>query len=141
TGSEIGFEGIATYSGQPFTVPAQAKNATGGLEFIRILCSRENARFFTEYAKALTTVVGAAEGLDLGTAFNSAKDVTDAAGDKVLSPPRFGDWYKTLGDEVTVQLGSLLSKQIDPDGFIDAVQSAADAVASDDSIPKFKREQ
>jgi N-acetylglucosamine transport system substrate-binding protein len=139
-GGPIGFEGVTTYSGQPFTVPAQANNPEGGLEFIRMLVSKENATFFSEYAHALTTVVGAGEGLDLGTAFNSAKAATDAAGDKLTTPPRFQSWYKALNDEVTVQLGALVSGQIDPDGFINAVQSAADNLANDQSIPKFTRE-
>lgn len=139
-GGPIGFEGIATYSGQPFTVPAQAKNPEGGMELIRMLVSKENARFFSEYAQALTSVAGAADGLDLSTAFNSAKEVTEAAGDKVIAPPMYGTWYKALGEEVTVQMGALVGGQIDPDGFIDAVQQAFDDVRNDDSIPKFTRE-
>jgi N-acetylglucosamine transport system substrate-binding protein len=139
-GGPIGFEGIQTYSGQPFTVPAQAKNPAGGMELIRMLVSKENARYFSEYAQALTTVTGAADGLDLSTAFNSAKEVTEAAGDKVISPPLYGTWYQVLGEEVTVQMGALLGGQIDPDGFIDAVQQAFDDVANDDSVPKFTRE-
>ncbi len=139
-GGPVGFEGIQTYSGQPFTVPAQANNPEGGMELIRMLVSAQNAKYFSEYAQALTTVVGAADDLSLGTAFNSAKEVSDAAGDKVIAPPRYGTWYPSLSEEVTVQMGALLSGQIDPDGFIDAVQSAFDDVANDDSIPKFTRE-
>jgi len=139
-GGPVGFEGIQTYSGQPFTVPAQAKNPEGGMEMIRMIISKQNARYFSEYAQALTTVTGAADGLDLSTAFNSAKEVTEAAGDQVLAPPLYGTWYKALGEEVTVQMGALLGGQIDPDGFIDAIQQAFDDVANDDSIPKFTRE-
>lgn len=139
-GGPIGFEGILTDAGQPFVVPSQAQNIEGGLEYIRMLVSKENARFFSEYAHALTTVDGAADGLDLGTAFNSASEVTAAAGDKLMTSPRYGDWYPTLSDEIDVQMGALLGGQTDPDGFIDAVQSTADDIASDDSIPKFTRE-
>lgn len=139
-GGPVGFEGIQTYSGQPFVVPAQAKNPEGGLEFIRMLVSKENARFFSEYAQALTSVKGAADDLSLGTAFNSAKAVTEAAGDKILSSPMYNAWYETLVDEVEVQMGALLGGQIDPDGFIDAVQATADDIANDESIPKFTRE-
>jgi len=139
-GGPIGYEGTATYSGQPFTVPAQANHPEGGMEMIRMLVSKKNATFFSEYAHALTTVAGAGDDLDLGTAFNSARAVTEAAGDKVISPPLYQTWYQTLDDEVTVQMGALLSGQIDPDGFIDAVQLVADNIAKDDSIPKFTRE-
>lgn len=136
----IGFEGIQTYAGQPFVVPTQAKNPEGGLEFIRMLVSKENARFFSEYAQALTSVVGAAEGLELGTAFNSAKAVVEAAGDQIMASPKYSAWYQTLSEEITVQMGSLLGGQIDPDGFIDTIQAAADEIANDESIPKFTRE-
>ncbi len=136
----VGFEGIQTYAGQPFVVPSQANNPEGGLEFIRMLVSKENARFFSEYAQALTSVQGAADDLELGTAFNSAKAVVDAAGDQIMASPKYSAWYQTLSEEITVQMGSLLGGQIDPDGFVDAIQSAADDIANDDSIPKFTRE-
>jgi N-acetylglucosamine transport system substrate-binding protein len=136
----VGFEGIQTYSGQPFVVPAQAKNPEGGLEFIRMLVSKENARFFAEYAQALTSVAGAADDLELGTAFNSASAVVEAAADQIMTSPMYSAWYQALGEEVTVQMGSLLGGQIDADGFIDAVQAATDDTREDDSITKFTRE-
>ncbi len=136
----IPFEGIQTYSGQPFIVPAQGDNNEGGLELLRALVSKENARFFSEYAQALTTIDGAAEGIEGSTAFMSAQEVTQAAGEHLFTPPKYSSWYQVLGDEVTVQMGALVGGQIDPDGFIDAVQQAADAVREDDSIPKFTRE-
>ena len=130
----------ANHAGQPFVVPTQANNPEGGLEFIRMLVSKENARFFSEYAQALTSVAGAADDLELGTAFNSAKAVVEAAGDQIMASPKYSAWYQTLGEEITVQMGSLLGGQIDPDGFIDAVQAATDEIANDESIPKFTRE-
>ena len=135
----VGYEGIATYSGQPFTVPAQAKNPTGGLEYIRMLCSKESARNFSNYAHALSNVVGAAEGLDLGTAFTSSSEVTAAAGDQLMPTMRFGGWYKAIDDEFTVQMGSLLTNDITVDEFLDAMQTIADDTANDDSVPKFQR--
>ena len=105
-----------------------------------MLVSEQNANFFSNYAHALTTVAGAGDGLDLGTAFNSARAVTEAAGDKIFSGPLYSNWYQTLAEEMSVQMGALLGGQIDPDGFIDAVQAHADMVANDETIPKFTRE-
>lgn len=139
-GDKVPFEGVTTFFGQPFVVPAEAKNAAGGKEFIRLLCSKENANFFSNYTHSLTTIVGAGEGMDLGNAFTSALAALKAAGSNVFSGALYPSWYKTLGDEEAVQMGAMLTKQITPDEYIDRVQQAADDVAADDSIPKYKRE-
>lgn len=139
TDPAVPFEGVSTFVGQPFVVPSQAANVPGGKEYIRILFSQENARFFSEYARSLTTVVGAADGLDLGSAFNSARDALNAAGDQTFNGPLFPDWYDAFNEEVTVQMGALMSKEITPEEFTTRVQDAADELAQDDSIEKFER--
>lgn len=139
-GGAVPFEGVSTFSGQPFVVPAEAKNVAGGKEFIRLLCSKENAGFFCGYAHSLTTIVDSCVGLDLGSAFNSALAAFQAAGDNRFAGPLYPSWYKPLADEETTQMGALLTKQITPDEYIDNVQQMADDIAADDSIPKFTRE-
>lgn len=138
--ASIPFEGVTTFVGQPFVVPARAANIQGGKEYIRLLFSKENARFFSEYARSLTTVTGAADGLDLGSAFNSARDALDAAGGNTFSGPLFTGWYTQFNEEVRVQMGALLTKEINPEEFTTRVQQKADEVAQDDSIQKFERE-
>lgn len=137
--TSVPFGGVTTFVGQPFVVPSRAANVLGGKEYIRILFSKENARFFSEYARSLTTVIGAAEGLDLGTAFNSARDALDDAGENTFSGPLFASWYTQFNDEVRVQMGALLTKDVTPEEFVTRVQQKADELAQDDSIQKFER--
>lgn len=139
-GNAVPFAGVSTFSGQPFVVPTEAQNTNGGKEFIRLLCSVENANFFSEYTHSLTTIVGAGEGMDYGPAFNSAMGALTAAGDNAFPGAFYPSWYKALGDEETIQMGALMTNQISPDEYIANVQSMADQVAQDDSIPKFTRE-
>lgn len=136
----VPFEGVSTFVGQPFIVPSKGKNTAGGKEFIRVLCSVENANYFCDYTHSLTTIIGAGEGMDLGPAFNSARDALNAAGANVFSGMRFESWYAPLSDEHEVQLGSLLTGRISPEEYVDRMQQAADDVAADDFIPKFRRE-
>jgi N-acetylglucosamine transport system substrate-binding protein len=65
-GTAVPFQGVSTFFGQPFAVPTEAKNSAGGKEFIRLLCSKENANFFSGYTHSLTTIIGAGEGMDYG---------------------------------------------------------------------------
>ena len=139
TGDKLPFEGIEGYAGENFIVPSQGKNVQGGKEWARMLFSKEGARFFSENTKALTVVLGATEGLDLGVAFKSVEDVLAASGQNVFSR-RYNTWYAKLATEAENQCGALINGRITPQEYMDKVQAAADAVAKDDSIPKYKRE-
>lgn len=134
------FEGVSTSTGQPFVVPSQAANVPGGKEYIRLLFSKENARFFSEYSRSLTTIVGAADGLDLGSAFNSARDALNASDGQTFTGPLFPAWYDQFNEEVNVQMGALLTMDITPAEFMTRIQEAADELAQDDSVEKFERE-
>lgn len=139
-GTAVPFTGVSTFSGQPFVVPTEANNVSGGKEFIRLLCSVENANFFSEYTHSLTTIVGAGEGMDYGPAFNSALAALSTAGENSFSGALYPSWYKALGDEEAIQMGALMTGQIGPDEYIENVQAMADQIADDESIPKFTRE-
>ena len=62
-------------------MPAKAKNQAGGLEYLRIMLSKEGAAKFTELTAAPTVVNGAAEGLDLTPAAASASELVKSGGD------------------------------------------------------------
>jgi len=135
---KVPFEGIPSDAGEGFIVPTDGKNVQGGKEWARLLFSKEGARFFSENTKSLTVVNGAAEGLDLGTAFKSTQDaITASAGQTYVA--RYGGWYKDLMDEAKQAMADLMQKKISVDDYIDTVQDAADTVKGDDSIPKFTR--
>ena len=136
---KVPFEGIQSSAGEGFIVPSKGKNVAGGKEFLRILYSKQGARFFSENTKSLTVVQGSAEGLKLGSAFESVQTANAAAGSNVFVA-QYGTWYKKLQDEAKDQMGAMLTKQIKPADFIDKVQKMADDVAKDTSIKKFKRQ-
>jgi N-acetylglucosamine transport system substrate-binding protein len=135
---KVPFEGISSDAGEGFIVPTDGKNVQGGKEWARLLFSKEGARFFSENTKSLTVVNGAAEGLDLVTAFKSTQDaITASAGQTYVA--RYGGWYKDLMDEAKQAMADLMQKKISVDDYINTVQDAADTVKGDDSIPKFTR--
>ncbi len=136
---KVPFEGIQSSAGEAFIVPSKGKNVAGGKEFLRILFSKQGARFFSENTKSLTVVQGSADGLKLGSAFESVQAANSAAGSNVFVA-QYGTWYKKLQDEAKDKMGALLTKQIKPADFINNVQKMADDVAKDDSIKKYKRQ-
>lgn len=135
---KVPFEGIQSAAGEGFIVPAKGKNVAGGKEYLRILFSKQGARFFSENTKSLTVVQGSADDLKLGSAFESVRAANTAAGPNTFIA-QYGTWYKKLGDEARDQMGALLTKQIKPADFMVKVQKMADDVAKDDSIKKYKR--
>jgi N-acetylglucosamine transport system substrate-binding protein len=132
------FETIWAAAGEPFIVPAEARNVAGGLEFLRIMLGKESAQNFTRLVSSLTCVRGAEQGLDLGPGLASAVETFNAAGDNVLTI-RLPDWYKQLNDEqVGGAVSAMMQGEMTPDEAIDACQQAADDTAQDDSIEKFQ---
>ncbi|MBX6341358.1 MAG: carbohydrate ABC transporter, N-acetylglucosamine/diacetylchitobiose-binding protein, partial [Thermomicrobiaceae bacterium] len=135
---KLPFEAIQASAGETFIVPSKAKNVQGGKEFLRILFSKQGARFFAQNTKSLTVVLGSADGLELGSAFASVKEASEKAGNNTFIA-LYPTWYRKLYDEARNQLGAMLTKQIKPDEFLDKVQAMADQVAKDSSIKKYKR--
>lgn len=135
---KIPFAGLQASAGQNFIVPSKGKNVPGGKEFLRILFSKQGARFFSDNTKSLTVVQGSAEGLDLGTAFASVRSATEAAGSNTFTY-LFGTWYKKMSDDIKDQLGAMMAKKIKPDEFLTKAQEIADATAKDNAIKKYKR--
>ena len=132
------FSAIGAWAGENFHVSEQGKNVQGGKEWLRMLFSKEGGRFFSEDTKSLTVVSGASDGLDLGDAFSSAQASLADAGDNTIYS-RYTEWYPSLDTETQNQFGALLTKQVSLEEFMDNMQAAANAVAEDDSIPKYTR--
>src|SRR5690606_8410366 len=86
---------VQAAAGEDFIVFANGKNVQGGKEYLRMLFSQEGARFFSEATKSLTVVEGAAEGLDLGSAFASVQDaIANAGGNTFVAG--YAGWYADL---------------------------------------------
>jgi N-acetylglucosamine transport system substrate-binding protein len=127
--------------GENFVVAAKGKNPQGGLEYLRIMLSKEGAKGFTEKTKNLTVVNGAAEGVDLPAGLKSAAKAQDAAGENIITDARFEGWYKELFDYGTEQINVVMAGRITPEKFCANMQKKADAIKKDDAVTKQTRSQ
>ena len=131
--------GIQSGAGETFIVPT-GKNPKGGMEYLRLLFSKEAAEFFAEHVQSLTVVAGAGQGKDFGSAFNSALVADTAAGDNKFDGCRYPGWYSDLDDESRNQFGLLMTGQTSVDDMISTLQDLVNQTREDDSTPKFTRE-
>ncbi|MDP9849894.1 N-acetylglucosamine/diacetylchitobiose ABC transporter substrate-binding protein [Streptosporangium lutulentum] len=133
------FEAIRTTAGEAYIVPSKAKNPRGGLEYLRIMLSKEGAKGFTETSKNMTVVTGAADGLALSPGNASLTAVQAAAGSNVITYSSFENWYKEFETELRKQTNALMFGRISADEFCDKMQKAADKTKADSSITKQNR--
>jgi N-acetylglucosamine transport system substrate-binding protein len=131
------FEATQAATTETFIVFAQGKNVQGGKEYIRLLFSQEGAKFFSEATKSLTVVEGAAEGLDLGTAFTSVQENIAAAGENTFVP-RWPGYYADLAEASETAFSELMTGQKSSDEIIAELQALTDQIREDESIPKFE---
>ncbi|MFI6175763.1 N-acetylglucosamine/diacetylchitobiose ABC transporter substrate-binding protein [Nonomuraea sp. NPDC051191] len=125
--------------GENFVVAAKGKNPQGGLEYLRIMLSKEGAAGFTKKTSNLTVVTGAADSSEFPPGLVSASKAQDAAGENIITDARFEGWYKELFDYGWEQTNVLMSGRITPDEFCARMQKKADDVKKDDSITKQTR--
>ncbi|SDM84282.1 N-acetylglucosamine transport system substrate-binding protein [Allokutzneria albata] len=123
---------------QSFIVPEKARNRQGGMDFLRTLFAVPQARRFAELASALPSVKGATEGLRLSSGADSVRAAVNAAGDNAFRY-RFRTWYGTLKKAWDDATGELFTGRLTPQQWADRVQRAADAVARDPNITKYRR--
>ena len=74
-------------------VPANGANSTGGLEFLRCMMSKENAKYFAKNVSAIMPVTGGTEGVELSPAMISATSIAEKSGDATFDY-RWKDWYR-----------------------------------------------
>ncbi|SDR72998.1 N-acetylglucosamine/diacetylchitobiose ABC transporter substrate-binding protein [Actinopolymorpha singaporensis] len=133
------YEAIPNTPTETFIVPSKAKNVPGGLEYLRIMLSKEGAQKFAELTYTLTVVKGAHEAQAQDPVLKSSLAALEAA-QKVdrLDTPTYGTWYRPLTEEAEAAIGVLLTSKLDAKGFVDRVQRKADQVKKS-NIKKFKR--
>ncbi|RJL35392.1 N-acetylglucosamine/diacetylchitobiose ABC transporter substrate-binding protein [Bailinhaonella thermotolerans] len=133
------FEATRTVAGEGYIIPAKGKNTPGGLEYARLMLSKEGAKGFTEKTGNLTVVAGAAEGLSLSPGTKAVLEVQKAAGQNNVTFSSFEGWYKELETELRKQTNALMFGRISADEFCAKMQAKADAVKKDSSITKQNR--
>jgi N-acetylglucosamine transport system substrate-binding protein len=132
-------ETIRATAGEPYIVPADAKNPRGALEYMRIMLSQEGARGFTENTSSLTIVEGAADGLKLPPGLISAKQALEAAGDDIVDW-QYPTWYREMENPgIDAATGDLMAGRISVDEWVDACEAEAAKIRDDSSITKYTR--
>ncbi|WP_427892045.1 N-acetylglucosamine/diacetylchitobiose ABC transporter substrate-binding protein [Kribbella sp. GL6] len=129
---------ISASSSEGFIVPKDGKNTAGGLEFLRLLLSKQAASKFSELTGSMTTVKGAGADVTNSPALTSARKAVEAAGKDTIAF-RFGGWYGDLYTAGSTAMGELLTGRIDAAGFMKRTQAAADKVAKDSNVVKYHR--
>ena len=129
-------EAIHGTAGEPFQVPAQAKNGAGGLEFLRVMLSKEQAQNFAKVTSSTTVVKDSVPEDAFGsTALASANEMIKAAGENVFTW-NFTDWYG-LGADFKPLWNEFLNGDIGADEARERSQAVLDRVREDDSVEKF----
>ncbi|MBT2389055.1 N-acetylglucosamine/diacetylchitobiose ABC transporter substrate-binding protein [Streptomyces sp. ISL-1] len=138
---KLPFGTIWASGGEPFVVPAKAKNAEGGMEQLRIMLSEASSKSFTQQVKSLTAFNGGTDGLTLSTAMQSGVDALKKAGENVVNP-RLQDWYVKLQKEQigVAGIGEMMAGRATPAETIKKIQGFADAAAKDQSIKHYKHQ-
>jgi N-acetylglucosamine transport system substrate-binding protein len=139
SGSAMPVTALRTQPTEAFIVPARAKNVNGGLDYLRLMMSKEGASKFAELTASVPSVSGVEVGAGATPALQSVSAALDAAGNDVFSW-QINTWYVNFWKTVLQQqLGNLLAGRIDANTFISTVQSESDRLAADQNVPKFQR--
>jgi N-acetylglucosamine transport system substrate-binding protein len=131
--------GTLAAGGEPFCVPAKAKNTLAGLEYLRCLMSKDSAKYFAVNVSSMMPVFGGTEGVTVSAGMQSAVKLAETCAGKTFPWASFEGWYSDLNKEADAQTGNLLTGKINPDQYIEAVQKMADKVKADPLVTKFTR--
>ncbi|WP_151480289.1 N-acetylglucosamine/diacetylchitobiose ABC transporter substrate-binding protein [Streptomyces albicerus] len=135
------FGTIWASGGEPFIVPAKAKNTDGGMEQLRIMLSEDSSKNFTSSVKSLTAFNGGTDGIELTPGLKSGVAALEKAGDNVVNP-RIQDWYVALQKEKigVGGLGEMMAGRLTPAEAVKKIQAYADDAAKDDTIQHYKHQ-
>ncbi|MER7244228.1 N-acetylglucosamine/diacetylchitobiose ABC transporter substrate-binding protein [Kribbella sp. NPDC000426] len=131
--------GLHVAATAPFLVPEKAKNKAGGLEYLRALLSQDVAAQVSSESNQLTIVRGAADGLEMGTALRSARDLLTAAGDQVITW-YFDSWYPDFANVAAAATGQFLAGGLQQSEWTARIQAAADKLKQDNAVTKYHRD-
>jgi N-acetylglucosamine transport system substrate-binding protein len=129
---------LRTQPAEAFLVPSRAKNVNGGMEYLRLMLSKEGAGKFAELTASVPGVKGATEGIKKTPALESLSAGLDAAGDDVFTW-QFRTWYSPYSQLLKTELGNLLAGRTDAAGFLAAMQAETDRLAADANVTKYSR--
>lgn len=125
--------------GEPYIVPAKAKNPDGGMEQLRIMLGKKSSQDFIKQVSSLSSFDGGTEDLDLPPGLDSAVKALDKAGKNVVNP-RIEDWYVELQKEKigVACLGEMMAGRLTPAETAKKAQQFTDQARKDHSITHYK---
>ena len=138
--SALPFTAIRAGSGEPFIIPAKAKNLPAAKEFVRMMLSKEWSTTFAKEANSLTIVKdGVDTGVQLRPGTQSTVEASKAAGDDTF---RFlyTEWYSEMGTAIENASNELMAKRIQPAEWLKRAQAAVDKQAKDPESKKNHRD-
>ncbi|MFF1818387.1 N-acetylglucosamine/diacetylchitobiose ABC transporter substrate-binding protein [Kribbella sp. NPDC058245] len=130
--------GLHVAATSPYLVAEKGKNKAGGLEFLRAALSTDVAAQVTTEANQLTIVRGAADGLEVGTALRSARDLLGAAGDQAITW-YFDSWYPAFATAAAEATAEFLAGGVPVSDWTGRIQAAADELKKDKAVTKYHR--
>jgi N-acetylglucosamine transport system substrate-binding protein len=134
------YAAIRTSAGEAYFVAAKGKNTAGGLEYMRIMLSKEGARSFYRASGNIPVVAGATDGERITPGNQTVIAARQAAGQAgTITKSFFEEWYKELETELRKQTNALMFGRITADQFCERMQEAAGKTKSDSSIKKQTR--
>jgi N-acetylglucosamine transport system substrate-binding protein len=139
---ESNYASVLAWSGENFIVPTNGENPEGGMEYLRALMSKENAKWFAQNVGAIMPVAGGTEGVELSPAVVSAVAAAEASGEDTFNYMWGGGvkWYFDLDTEAADRTGDLLTGRISPDEWMEAMEAMAAQTREDPDIIKYTRE-
>ncbi len=135
-GSKLPVDCTHIAAGENFIVPAKAKNKAGGLEYLRIMLSKEAAGKFTGLTGSPTVVKGSTEGITLTPGAASSSALITSGGTNNWTT-YFASWYSTMDQPSRSIYAELAAARITADEFCARMQKLADDTAKD---PKTKKQ-
>lgn len=137
-GAKLPFECGRVEAAEAFIVPAQAKNQAGGLEYMRLMLSKQGAAEFTKLTAAPTIVDGATEGLELSPGAESSIALIEAGGDDNWNY-YYNKWYTPMEPKIGSAVAELAAGRLTAQQFCDRAQKIADETAANPNTEKRTR--
>jgi N-acetylglucosamine transport system substrate-binding protein len=139
SGDKMPFGTLYAPAGEPFIVPSKAQNVQGGMEWLRMMYSKEAALNLFKEVGSIPVVKGAIDGQKLPSGTASAKAAVEAAGDNVVIP-KFFDWYNELfREDYNNMIAKFMLGQIGTKQAMETMQRASDRIKNDPDISKIKK--
>ncbi|HRF61229.1 MAG TPA: extracellular solute-binding protein [Fimbriimonadaceae bacterium] len=120
---------------EPWMVPSAAKNPGDAVGLFKYMTSLGKAKEFVEKKGTLMAITGSDE-VALPEVLKAPAKLFKES--KTVYAVQYRQWYPAFNTEIENALTAMLNGDIDPQGFCDRVEAAAEKTRNDASIPKHK---